>query len=132
MTKRYSNDGVEFNHDTIDEALADLLDTTPQQPGAVISLWEGERVTPLASQYLPDVSRLLDWLSDEAYSAAPDYDFDWPKCTDGQKTELGEQLKALVDRWADKHNLQPPFGHVENIKTRTIKLLNGKSDYEIE
>lgn len=110
---RYGANDQDFNFDEVEDVLNYILEySSPDDDLSVITIYRGELVTNKASAYVPNV---YDYLSNNAYGHVGEYSDSWPDCDEDAINELQKMVEHAVDAWADKHNLQPNFGEIDNI-----------------
>lgn len=81
-----------------------------------ITVSRGEVVKHNASHYFNHVSRIIEYMGEEAYEECGEYCGDWPECvTNKQEEELSKSIKELIDYWASKHGHHPTFFSVINV-----------------
>jgi hypothetical protein len=93
----------------------------------IISEFKAED-SPNASELLPDyIEGIAERACDEYGESAEG----WPQSTPEQDNELFEQLKEVVDKWADKHNLHPSFYRCHIIAKHLIKVTDSTPYFEL-
>lgn len=129
----YSDNGDEYRHDEIEEAICSVLDDMAEPAeGDEFSVWEGVCNFKKASWYAPDV---LEHMSDSACDELPDFADGWPSTSAEQDQELKDAIAKVIDDWADKYKQQPNFGLMSNCKERQYritKVAEYTSDFEYE
>jgi hypothetical protein len=130
MTKVYSTNGEEFDHEELDEAVDAAIDNSWGMPTDILAVSEGDKVPFRAGDFLV-VDDLLEILEQRAWFLAEDYARGWPGVSLVQKNDLAELVAAAINTWADGHCLQPTFFLVKNVKEIKIKLLDTKGAWEI-
>jgi 3,4-dihydroxy-2-butanone 4-phosphate synthase len=117
----YSTDEEVFNYDCIEEAIEDF------ETGETVTIYQGEAARRSASSYCHFDA---DSLTENAVDNAGEFAEGWPGASASQEIELLKMVREAVDKWADKHKLQPAFYGVKNIKEVRVKVLSG-SEYEL-
>ena len=119
----YSTDEEIFNADSIHECICDFGE------GEIVTIYQGEAVQKSASDFAH-----FDHcdLSEHAIDQVGDYADSWlTGVTQEQQFDLQVLIEHAVDEWADKHNKQPTFYGVKNIKEITVKVL-ADGEYEVQ
>jgi len=131
----YSIDGETYKHMTSDDALEELFDTLDisdfNDEDFCQSIWQGTKVEPKASEFVPAV---VEGLSERAYDDCGEPAEDWPASNQAQDNELRELVQWVVDAWADDHKLQPNFYTVEDTEEIPVRLTQpaGPGTYGLE
>ena len=116
----YSTNGEEFNYD-LHEAAESVFDDLDAKIGDIRTISCGEKVEKKASDF---VKWVVDSINERAYENFADFCDTWPDSTVDQNNELESEVKIVVDKWADKHGLQPTFWGVKNIKETQVRLVS--------
>ena len=109
----YSTDEEIYNHDCIHDALDQF------EIGETVTIYQGESVKKSASDFCHFDS---DGLAENALDSMGDFADGWLTTDREQELDLQEMVRSAVDKWADKHGLQPSFYGVKNQKTLRIKI----------
>ena len=87
--------------------------------------WVGECVTPTQPEQCFDV---IDWL--KRVSCCDEYSMecaeDWDESTKEQREELEGQVREVMAKWLDRHDLRPKFWCI----TDAMKYVSTESGYE--
>ena len=116
----YSINEEEFRYDDLEEAIEMLLDNESES-GDTIILYSGTAEPYKFSDFMR--RDVLDDISEHAYEEAGEWagvDL-WPDVSVDQEAELMTALASVANQWADKHQLQPTFYKVTDIKE--IKMI---------
>ena len=110
---RYSTDDSGFCYSSVEEAL-DEFDV-----GQVVEILEGRAVETRASSYCDFGSGTL---ADRALYEVGDFADGWPCTSAAQEEDLLEMIKVAVDKWADKHGVQPTFFSVTDVRPLKVEV----------
>jgi len=97
-----------------EEALA-LADKEGRTAGTLVYIGEAEKFTPYVWAHL-----LLEDVRGQAYDTCGDVSEEWLSDTDVSdecEAELGTSLTATLNAWLKKHQLEPKFFKVVNVRT---------------
>jgi len=120
----YSANGEDF----CSQDISGCIDSIEINIGQTITLWEGEEYKPEAADFLP--RSILEQMCENAYELHGEYSEDWPDCN-ASESSLDEYLIKATNDWADKHNQQPCFYGVKNLKMFKIRITSLDGDYEV-
>lgn len=81
------------------------------------TIFAGFKVSHKAGDFIP---RMVDRIGESAWDDIGEYIDNWPRVTQKQDDELQSQVAEIVNTWATRHNLQPKFFTVRDVKE--IKL----------
>jgi len=126
----YSINNEEFRYGSWEEALEYAWDDSVDSDIDVFTIYEGEIKTAKASNYAPGWP--AEGLGEAAYDEVGDASEDWPGETKEQGADLESIIKKAVDEWADKHDLQPKFGLVKNVKTRNYRMTKASKYFDMD
>jgi len=115
----YSTDNELFNYDNLRDAAEYAFDYPSVKVGDIATIFAGEAVRFSASCFIRDI---VDEMNELAYESAGEIAEGYPVCTEEQSKELMASVSNAVDAWADKHNIQPTFYSVSNVKTIKVKF----------
>lgn len=137
--KCYSINEEEYSYDDIYDAIEAFVDGCSDEEiqqiyDGEITIYEGDALQRKASDFLS--FNVYDNLQDNAYEEAGEYSEGWlDNLTDEQYDELQNNIKKVINDWADKHKKQPTFWTVENVKQLRVKVKLDKENqienYEI-
>lgn len=128
--RMYSINGEDFNYTQIDYAVEDVFYDKEVAVGATITVYEGTVVNFKAGKFAP--SFVLDELNSAACDdCGDDAVGEWPDCEKAVEVDLEEMVAAAIDAWADRHNLQPTFGGIENVKELSVRKLSDDGNFEV-
>jgi len=123
----YSTDEEIYNDNEMCEAAERVFDDIAIKVGDVRTIYSGEKVPMAASGFLHN---LIEEMGERAYDECGEHCDSWPNTTKEQGDELECQVKALIDKWADKHGIQPTFYMVTNVKEIKVRLTSEDGDFE--
>jgi hypothetical protein len=141
MTTYYaaSEDCENWTNDDLKEALYLLMedmvdeDYKTLKAGSKITVYSGESVQQKASMFLPDID---DRIREQACDEGGEWSEDW--CSDNLGSDLDaellENISVVVDKFYDKHDCQPNWWIIEDIKAVNVKLIRlvDCSDFDFE
>ena len=125
--KCYSVDNELFNYTEIYEAAESAFSQFAERVGDILTIYEGTPVRKKASDFYRS---LLENMMACAYlEKMMAYD-EFSDLAEGflsnvsleQEQELDDEIKEVIDKWADKYNQHPTFYGVEGIKPIQIRL----------
>ncbi len=128
----YSTDEETFNYESLDEALCGIFECDDiLNVGSVVTVYSGEPITNKASGYLS--GNLVEDMQERAYDDAGEFAEDYLSGAGiEEQNELLKELSDVVDKWADKHKLQPTFYGIKNQKEISVKIINIETgNYEV-
>ena len=125
----YSVDEELFRFDTIEEAAQFVWEDAELEIDSKLVVYSGEVAKRKAGDY--STFEVYD-LEDRAYDECGEVTEGWLTDIEKEKRlELENGIKELINTWADKHNLQPQFYTVNNIKSITIKFTDSRGSFKI-
>lgn len=125
MDKVYSENGEEYHNDDFYEVVQRVLNEIYPEKinGQIISIWEAEIDHKTISDFYTTMN-IVDELQESAYDAGlGDHSENWLDVARNIHEELNYEIKQVLEKWADKHKLQPAFFGVKNEKEIKIKLI---------
>jgi len=118
----FSLDGEAYNGDgSFDAAgaLAEARDYRDDDDEGLIYTGRSVKrsLASLVLEHHHSIETMLDGAREDAYGWVGDFSEDFLRgVTDAQKEELRDVLMRAIDRWADKHQLQPTFFGVDDVE----------------
>ena len=107
-------------YDSEEDAMADGLDEAEEMEES--GVYVGRVVSLKMSDLAPDGGFVLEHCMDRAYERVGEISSPWIESIFAKDVKkLTEQLKLLLDKWADKHKYQPTFYAVEGVKWHELK-----------
>lgn len=120
MSKIHSANNELFHDYGIDESIYQIISDGEVEDGDIITVYEGEKHGLKISDYI-NLSYLFENISENAYSAlGGEYGSD--SYLENLTDKMCEELVGEINKWADKHKLQPTFFGVKNIKEIKFKV----------
>ena len=131
MKTYYSTNEENYPHSDIDDAVDDLLGSGNAEVGDKVTIYKGEGESKKASAYY--WADTIENMLENGYEEAGEYADYWSldQATSEQKTELEDEIKKVIDIWADKHNMHPRFYNIENQEKILVEILNESCDYKV-
>ena len=124
----YSTNEEGFDYQCIEDAADYVISNGGYKPGDTFEIWSG---TPNKLK----ASDLFRWdpddLGEAGYEECGEYAIGYPGVNQDTNKELLDELKAIIDKWADKHDAHPSFATVDNVKTVTIRCTSEDGDFEV-
>jgi hypothetical protein len=125
--KCYSTNEEDYSHESVCEAVQDILENGDVTTGDIVTLWEADAIKRSASYYVPDMAEhMLDAASGECGEYADTWDF-----SKKERESLQELIEKAVDKWADENKMQPSFYTVENSTPFSVRITDEDGGYEI-
>lgn len=122
----FSNNQEVFNDNSIEEA----IEACEADENGLVTIWQGEATKPPISRFI-DAGTIIEQMAERAMDEFSDYAECWlehvPK---EQIEELDNELSKILEQWAAKHEQQPNFYSVNNIKEISIRFLDDKGNWE--
>lgn len=123
----YSTDGEFFNYDDFSEA----AESANGEVGEITSVYKGESYSPDISDLVCAAS-VIEHAEETMYGRHGEFSEGWlSDSTPEQDRELEEELNEVLEKWIVKHNLEPSFYGVKNVKKIKVKILDKQGDFEV-
>ena len=118
------------NEEVFIDEIEDLVDE--MAVGETKTMWRGTRSIRRCSDFL-DVGDLLDLMSTRADDECGEFADGYLISVDDEcSVELERQIKELLDRWADKHNIQPHWFTVKGSEPFLVTRLDESGSFRTE
>lgn len=130
LERVYSSNDENYQCDSINEAVQELLECNDIQVGSVVTVYEGKPFGWKASSFF-SVNTLLNEMQDTASNTCGEFAHEYlDDVSVPDMSDLDERISSLIDEWAKENNYQPNFYLVEDIHKITVKVTSEEGDWE--
>lgn len=124
----YSNDEVDYGYNEIHDLICDWYGMGEIEIGEVVEIYEAETEQVKASELNV---RMLEDMSEYAYEELEGSAENWPNLSKKITKELEAEVGKIIDKWADKHNVQPKYLRILKPKKLKVVILDDVGGYKI-
>lgn len=121
MSQCYSLNDEDYKFSSIEELVERYADEEDKTEG-IVTFYGGDIVKYKASDFFHN-GLMIEILQNDAWDELGEVSEKYlDDTTEEQTSELGKEIKSVIDKWADKYSKHPEFYGVNNIKKYSARF----------